>query len=126
MASERRVQKRQPTQTADHHEHAQNSRQECRPENEVPDQGTIESEKHKGDVEGLAIQSERQIGQRLQLFRTEDAQVSVASQKDQGSYEKDTDRRLNSASHQAEKRCEQRQVPVHRPEQLVQQSRYRD
>jgi hypothetical protein len=46
MVCERR-QKDQPTHTGQHHQHAQNSRQEGRPENEVADQEAIGPEKYQ-------------------------------------------------------------------------------
>jgi hypothetical protein len=53
IVCERRREKGQPTQTANRHQHAQNSRKEGRPENEVADQEAVESEKYQVvDVEG--------------------------------------------------------------------------
>src|SRR6266851_1173507 len=86
------------------HQHAQNSRQEGRPENEVPDQEAIESEKYHADVVGLSIQFEKHQRQGSQLFHLKYAQVLAASQDDQGSELKKTTESQNGASHEAEER----------------------
>ena len=82
------------------------SRQEGRPENEVPDQEVIESEKHEADVGALIIEFEKHQRQSLQLFQIEHAQVRRASRDEQGNKLKEATESRNSASHQVEKRRE--------------------
>ena len=54
----------QVAQTRDRQQHAQNSRHEGRPENEVADQEVIGPEKYHADVVSLSIQFEKHERQR--------------------------------------------------------------
>src|ERR1700691_2075523 len=113
MVSERGGPKSQQTQTRQRHEHTQNSRQEERLENEVPNQEAIDSEECHADVVGLSIQFEKHQRQGPQLFHLKYAQVRAASQDDQGGDLKEAGESQNGASHEAEERREQREAPVH-------------
>ena len=85
MVCERRVQIGHKTKTTDRQQHAQNSRQEGGPENEVAGQDAPESEEHQVYVESVSIQFEKDKRQPLQLFRRKCAHGATALQDEQRS-----------------------------------------
>ena len=101
MVSERLVQEAHPTQTSKYRQHAQNSRQEGRPDNEVAGQERIESEKYQGDRRAMVIHLKKEERQRLQLFRAEYAQVVRASQDEQGGDKKEPAKGFDDATCEA-------------------------
>src|SRR5258708_22835872 len=63
---------------------------------------------------------------RLQLLHVKCAQGLSVSQDDQGGEKKEVVKRRNSTSHEAEERRKQREAPVHRPKQVVEEKRISD
>src|SRR5712691_11907451 len=72
------------------------------------------------------MQFEKHERQRLQLLHVKCAQGLSASQDDQGGEKKEAVKSPKSASHEAEERRKQREAPVDRPEQVVEEKRISD
>ncbi len=72
------------------------------------------------------IEFEKHQRQGPQLLQVKYAQVLAASQEDQGSELKETAESRNGACDEAEERRKQRDAPVHRPKQVIEESRHSD
>jgi hypothetical protein len=78
IVCERWWQKGQLTQTCDCHQRAQDSRQKGRPEDEVPDQEAIESEKYQADVD-QGVRPLMRVGILARLRRQSDSNEQFCS-----------------------------------------------
>src|SRR5262249_48949716 len=120
--SEWRREEDQGSKTSKGNQHTQNSREEGRPENEVANEDEMEPEEHDADVGSLSAERMEQERKRLQLFQTEDAPGARPSQDLQWAELEQVTESRNRTSKEAEQRRQQGDAPVHRPEQLVQES----
>src|SRR5205085_164252 len=106
--SERRIQEGKPTYTRNHRQHAQDSGQEGGLDDEVACQDCIESEKCQRDTGAPVIHLQKEKRERLQLFRAKYAQVTLATQDEQGGDIKEAAKGLDDATGEAQERRNER------------------
>src|SRR5260370_40356965 len=113
-------------QARDCQQHAQNSRKERRPENEISEQEAVESEKYQAEAVALPVQLKRHECQRLQLTRLKGGQVARASQKDRRGEMSEGDDCHDGRPRKPEERPEQREASAYRLEQVIENERHGD
>src|SRR5262249_40787371 len=96
----------QITQAADGHQHAQNSRQEGRLENQISRENAKESKEHQADAIAIVEQLERQKRQRVELTGIESLQVVCTTQNEHSGKVKEIVDALDGDRHQVEEHRE--------------------
>src|SRR5262249_39159867 len=99
---------------------------ESRPENEEADQDTPEAEENQVGVEGVTVQSDKHVCQRLQLFSRKCAQGIAGIQNEHRSEVQDTCKSMNRTAHEYHNGCEEGDAHAHRLEQIIKQKRPSD
>src|SRR5215475_1433809 len=110
----------QVAQAGDGHQHAQNPRQEGRLENQISRENAKESKEHQADTVAIVEKLEREQRQGVALTWLKGLQIVSATQNEHSGKVKEIVDALDGDRHQVKEHGEQSDIPVHRPEQYVQ------
>ena len=110
----------------DQHQYADGPRQIARPEDQNPQDQTLESEEDQADAEPVSVRRRREVREGVDLRRIERSRQAGVRQREQRQQELELVRGFDRDRSQIEEDRKEREVPADRPEQDVEDERQRD
>src|SRR6185369_4563050 len=112
--------------TGNLHQNAQDPRQIAGPDDQVPEEKTHTAKIDETDAKAVSMDLDREVSQSVELARLECLQVIRLAQEKQRDQKSQLVGAQNGSLHQIEKRRQQSEILVDRPEQNVKDHRQAD